>query len=250
MGLIMTNNSDYIYDNYFATTKNKMGFAFKGINDDITKNFIEFSKLAKSPVLEIGAAYGAVTLEALKNGATVIANDIDEKHLEEIYNNCDLNLKKNLILIQNDYDNLNFLQDSLSAILCNRVIHFFDPEKTLRTIKKAYTWLEKGGKAFYTVETPYLKTFNMKKNLIKDFEERKKQGEQFPGFIKTKDYGEDEISNILPEYLNLSDDEVLKNTFESCGFQIEKCYMFAREFYPDKARLDNRESAGIIATKV
>ena len=36
----------------------------------------------KKPILDIGAAYGVNTIPALKNGATVIANDLEQSHLD------------------------------------------------------------------------------------------------------------------------------------------------------------------------
>lgn len=233
---------------YFVQTLNKTGYALSEIFDDVSKEFISYSKNAKLPVLEIGAAFGVVTIECLKEGVTVIANDIDGNHLKEIQQKSEIINRRNLILMPGDFEKLNILEESLSAILCCRVIHFFDPDKVMRSIKKANSWLEKGGKAFFTVESPYLKNWN---HFPSDFEKRKKLGETFPGYVKTRDYiNNGIIADNLPENMHFFDDEILANIFEICGFRVEKSFLFGRPYFPEEVQLDGRESVGIIAIKI
>ena len=54
--------------------------------DEYTQQFIHYAAKQTEPVLELGAAYGFVTIEALKEGATVLANDIEPRHLQILYN--------------------------------------------------------------------------------------------------------------------------------------------------------------------
>jgi SAM-dependent methyltransferase len=51
---------------------------------EINLVFAEFGAACKHPVLDIGAGFGAATLAALREGATVIANDLDAFHLESL----------------------------------------------------------------------------------------------------------------------------------------------------------------------
>ena len=233
---------------YFLKTLNKTGYILSEVLDDISKDFITFSKSKNLPVLEIGAGYGAVSLECLKNGATVIANDIDSNHLKIIHEKCIDIDRKRLVLMPCDFENINLLESSISAIFCSRVIHFFDPDKLMRCIRKTYEMLENGGKAFFTVESPYLKNWNGFQN---DFKKRKFAGDKFAGYVKTKDYiNNGEISENLPEYMHFFDDEILSNIFIACGFKVENCYLFGRPYFPEEVQLDGRESVGIIAVKI
>jgi len=61
-------------------TLNKMGYMYTEF-DGISLSFIESSKNANAPVLEIGTSYGAASQRALANDAVVFANDIDFDHL-------------------------------------------------------------------------------------------------------------------------------------------------------------------------
>ena len=233
---------------YFVKTLNKTGYALSEVLDDVTIQFIDYSKYAKLPVLEIGAAYGVVYLECLRNGATVIANDIDENHLKVIYEKSSEIDRKKLILIPSDFEDISLLEGSLSAVLCCRVIHFFDPDKLMRCVRKTYSCFENGGKAFFTVESPYLKNWN---GFSKEFEKRKELGDRFAGYVRTRDYiNNGEIADNLPEFMHFFDEEILSNIFKTYGFKIEKCFLFARPYFPEEVQLDGRESVGLIAVKV
>lgn len=232
---------------YFIQTLNKTGYALSEILDDISKEFVENSRYCKLPILEIGAAYGVVSLKCLKNGSTVIANDIDDGHLKIILKNADY-YNKNLILMPCDFEEIKLQEKSISSILCARVIHFFDPDKLIRCLKLANKWLEIGGKAFFTVESPYLKNWN---HLPLDFNKRREKGEIFAGYVKTSDYiNKGEIANNLPDYMHFFDENNLKEIFENCGFIVEKSYLFPRPYFPLEVQLDGRESVGIIAKKI
>jgi ribosomal protein L11 methylase PrmA len=52
--------------------------------------FLRFlsSSPSRTVALDIGAAYGVATIAALRTGAEVIANDIDEIHLQSIGLKC------------------------------------------------------------------------------------------------------------------------------------------------------------------
>ena len=50
----------------------------------LSEEFILFATNLKYPVLDIGAAYGLISIKALKKGATVICNEIEKKQLDYI----------------------------------------------------------------------------------------------------------------------------------------------------------------------
>nr|BFD33746.1 hypothetical protein GTC16762_33650 [Pigmentibacter ruber] len=232
---------------YFIQTLNKTGYALSEILDDISKEFVENARNCKLPVLEIGAAYGVVSLKCLRSGSTIIANDIDENHLKVIYEDAKESERKNLILMPCDFEEIKLQENSISSILCARVIHFFDPDKLIRCLNLTYKWLENGGKAYFTVESPYLKNWN---HLPLDFKKRREKGDIFAGYVKTSDYiNKGEIANNLPEYMHFFDEYNLKEIFEKCGFTIEKSFLFSRPYFPEEVQLDGRESVGLVARK-
>ena len=233
---------------YFIATYNKTGYALSEVLDEVTREYVNFSASATHPVLEIGAAFGVASFEALKRGATVIVNDLDKRHLDVFYEKTPQEYKDKITLISGDFPrDVNLTECSLSAILCSRVIHFFDPDTVIKSIKHCFSLLKVGGKAFFTVESPYLKNWN---RFPIDFIIRKESGDRFPGYVKTRDYiNSGEIADNLPEYMHFFDEEILSRVFRECGFEVEKCFLFPRPYFPEEVQLDGRESVGIIATK-
>lgn len=74
-------DSPAIFEGKFINTLNGMGAMTTNL-DPFSEAFVEFSGSCDFPVLEIGAAYGIATTAALSKGASVIANDLDQQHLE------------------------------------------------------------------------------------------------------------------------------------------------------------------------
>ena len=104
-------------------TLNKMGYAF----DNLTSygdSFVDFCEIVDGPVLDVGAAYGVATLQALEKGAFVLANDIDRHHLKIIKEKAFRRGFYRLKLIETPFPYLNFENNSLGAILMSQVLHF------------------------------------------------------------------------------------------------------------------------------
>jgi hypothetical protein len=232
--------------NGFIRTLNNMGYMTSTI-DQFTRHFIEYAPVSPGPVLDIGAAYGIASIAALSNGATVIANDIDNAHLEILKSRTPEDLQSRLSLKPGAFpDQLQMADDSLGAVLVCRVMHFFDGETIERSAALLFKWLKSGGKAFIVSETPYLKNFQ---NFIPIYEKRRDSGEKWPGFINDVMAIAPERGAFLPSKMHLLDPAVLSRTFKNAGFLIEDARMIARKDFPEDLQLDGRESVGIIARK-
>jgi ubiquinone/menaquinone biosynthesis C-methylase UbiE len=118
-------------------TLNNMG-AMTATIDQIAREFLNYLKQPHQQnyqVLEIGASYGAVALEAIKlDNIHYIANDLDLRHLEIL--ECLAkseeieNLEQKLELKPGKFpEQTDFAGNSFDAILVERVLHFFSPEK-------------------------------------------------------------------------------------------------------------------------
>lgn len=232
-------------ENGFVKTLNNMGYMTSTL-DPISKKFIQFSTSGKN-VLEIGAAYGIATLETLSNGAKVIANDIDSRHLDILKNRCPENLKENLTLAPGKFpDELHVPEKSVDAILICRVLHFFSGPEIERAVNIMKSWLIDGGQLFVVAETPYLKNWQ---TFIPDYESRKRTGERWPGFIDDVKKYEQNRSAFLPESVHWLDADVLRRTFELAGLEIVEVCTIDRQDFPVDIRLDGRESVGIVGRK-
>lgn len=231
----------------YTKTLNQTGFALNAVLDPVAQQFVEFTQGASLPVLELGCAYGMSSLACLGSRVTLILNDLDERHLHSAMERCPVHQRNHLVLLPGDLETLPILERSLAAILCCRVIHFFDPDKVLRSLARVRHWLAPGGKAFFTVESPYLGIWP---RFYEDFQRRRHQGLLFPGHMRVRDYVcDNDIAANLPEWMNLFDVETLSEVFRVSGFQVESCQFIPRPYFFEQLRLDGRESVGIIAVK-
>lgn len=228
------------------STMNKMGYMTKDL-DPFSLKFIKLCADFQKPVLDIGAAYGVATIPALMNGATVIANDICDKHLQILQDLVPDKLKDYLITKPGQFpEEITFSSNSLSAVYSARVFHFFKGTKIEESFKKIMDWLEPGGWFFLISETPYLNDY---KNFIPVFEKRKQNGFKWPGEIEDiSKYNPCRLSNI-PHSFNLLDPETVSKNLKEAGFQIIEASYISRSDFPDDLKFDGRESMAVIAKK-
>jgi len=215
--------------------------------DKFSREFIQFAPKAPGRSLDIGAAYGVAAIPALEAGASLIANDIDERHLRILFDRVPRQHHPRLELTPGEFpDKLDFPANSLGAILICRVLQFFDGPRIERAAAKAMTWLAPGGKVFVVGESPYIGTA---KAFFPTYEARRKAGDPWPGIVENVTAHDPKRAGSLPSLFHLLDDGVLSRVFATAGFKIEQVEYFARPDYPADIRLDGRESVGLIAVK-
>lgn len=228
-------------------TLNKMGYMFKDLTE-YCEDFIDFSKKSHGPVLEIGAAYGFVSLKVANSGTKIWVNDLDPRHLESI--------KKEASDYQNSFistipghfpKKLDFPKESFTAIFSSNVFHFLEKEDVEQGIKKMFDWLKPGGKVFITAGSPYAYLW---KEFIPIFEKKIRNGERWPGY--TDDFSifkNNARLKELPAFFHFFSPEILASSFKECGFIPEKSGYSPRKDWPEDFQLDGRETAGLIAYK-
>lgn len=230
----------------FVPTLNQMGYMTSTL-DPTSMAFLSYSQLTQGTVLDIGAAYGVASIEALKNQAKVIANDIDERHLEILREKTPPDLRKNLTLLPGKFPEVISLPpESLDAILICRVLHFFKGEQMIEALKKAHGWLKKGGKVFLITETPFLKNFA---KFLPVFEDRKQKKIPWPGLAENPQLYTPLRGGQLPPFIHFLDKEGMTKVLSESGFKVEKCEYMPRKDFPLDLQLDGRESIGGIGVK-
>lgn len=149
----------------------------------LSKEFISFSSKIKYPVLDIGAAFGLASINALKKGATVICNDKEQKQLDYISHIKSITEeeKKRLYLKQGSILEINFPKNSLGAIHMSRVMHFFKPEEVELFFKKAYHWLIPNGRLYIITMSQY--HYANPEGFADYYNNDIKRGVKFPGMI-------------------------------------------------------------------
>ncbi len=236
-----------VKDNLISTL-NKMGYMMSK-PDALNQAFIDFTLIAEAPVLDIGCAYGVATIPALQNGATVIANDPDERHLQLLKSQVPASSLKRLQLKPGRMpDDLDFAEESLGAVLASRVLNFIHPTKLEECFHLIFKWVKRGGQFFYLGGSPWFGTY---KSFIPQYEQNRKDHKLWPGFIEhIKDYASPERAANLPEFVTLLDKDEVKHLMTQAGFKIQALsYASVDEENPQEMKLDGREYISAIGVK-
>ncbi|NDC39219.1 MAG: class I SAM-dependent methyltransferase, partial [Proteobacteria bacterium] len=189
----------------FVPTLNGHGY-MTNFCDGYMRAFVNHSAQCLRPVIDIGAAYGIATLGALANGATVIANDLDIRHLQILEQRVEPRHRTRLRCMEGAFPfGLSVDCGSLDAALLARVAHFFDGPKLTAAVETLWNWLAPGGHVFLTAETPYLGNF---RDFIPIYEQRRKAGAEWPGYIEDVQRVTKTRGAALPPTMHFLDPEV------------------------------------------
>lgn len=228
-------------------TLNKMGYMME-MGDPYRDAFMAHALKTGGWVMEIGAAYGLVSLEILHRGGQVIVNDLEPRHLQLVTEKVPESLKKNFKTLSGKFpQETNLPMDSIRGVLASQVFHFLNGPELEEGFLKIYNWLQPGGKFFLIASTPYTRP---SQGFITVYEERKKQGIPWPGYVDSlKAYSQSSYLENLPESMHYLDKEILGDLCQKTGFQIEKLEVFGRPDFWEDYQLDGRENVGLIAVK-
>lgn len=232
---------------FYEPTQNQMGYMITHL-DEINHAFLQFAKQSTFPVLDIGAAYGHVALEAATREIPIIVNDIDQRHIDMVMLRATPQQRSYINPLRGRFpEDLLFQADSLGAVLICRVLHFFPPEEWINAVQVIFDWLVPGGKLFMTNESPY---FGTMRDFIPIYLERKRKGYPWPGLMMGMEYFDHNRKKDVNSVINLLSLAETKAVLEEVGFHIEHIQYLNREgIYPPDALYDGREAVGVIAVK-
>lgn len=229
-------------------TLNDTGFMFK-VLDDYARDFIEFAGATDDPVLEVGCAFGNVTIPALEAGANITACDLDQQHLDILLDKTPAGLRGNLECLQGQLPYVDFPEASFGAILCSRVLHFLDGSAVDASVRKMRAWLKPGGRLYLIIDTPY----GIWRKLIPIFEAKKARGDRWPGLmIGLENYlpfQPSDRSLAGPPFMNLMDPDILTRICTEAGLQVERSSFIDRSDFAGIGRMDGRENAAVLALR-
>ncbi len=209
-----------------VVTLNQQGFMRIEL-DQFSRQWIEEATKSSHPFLEIGAAYGQASVEAVENGALIIANDIEIKHLGVIRNRVNKKYHKNLYLNCGSFpDEVDIPDNSIGGVLCCRVSHFFTTEQMLMSLYKIYEMLVPGGSLFFVSVSPY--HYTLRDKFLPIFLDRKESGDNNPGYIDNmKQYMPlPESAEYVPEFLNTFDVDTITKLMKINNFEIIEGRLF------------------------
>lgn len=226
-------------------TLNNMGY-MNTQSEPYNRAFIEYAATCEGPCLEVGAAYGVSTLQALEKGACMIANDLCADHLEVLWQKTPESLRSRLTLMPGAFpDELNIEPKSVDAILSSKMLNFIEPIKIEEAFANVHRWLKKGGKFFLVVATPFIRDYW---RFLPQYFENLTNNKRWPGFIEDTVTANPEYAHILPPSVHLMDEQILLPLLTKTGFVIEQVgYSGVPDKHPEEMKGDGREFVGIIA---
>ncbi|VEB33665.1 class I SAM-dependent methyltransferase [Legionella cherrii] len=246
----------------FTKTHNPFGGFTTTPCDPVSQQFIEHAALSAKTggkVLEIGAAFGAATLEAIAKGATVFCNDIDPENLavvrQRFMEATDAPSESltgdssKLILIPGELPNelIGLPEKQFDAILICRVLHFFSGAKIEESLALLSKLLAPSGKIYIVCETPFLRNWQ---RFIPEFNRRVENKEDWPGEItEPAKFESSGRASSLPKFVHWITKEVLDRSLLKAGFSIEHSeYINRSGQFPEDLLLPEygKESIGAI----
>ena len=197
--------------------------------------------------LDIGAGWGVATIPGLQTGATIIANDLDDFHLQAIRDQAvNLGLANRLETVAARFP-VDFNFADLDSIHCSNMLHFLRGEEIVLGAKLMHKWLRRGGKVFIQVGTIFAGHITQ---FLPVFEERRRNGILWAGETdQAKKYVTNEFSEATPAFMNYLDARPLISAFETAGFRTEMAHYYTRTGCPKPFICDGREHFGIILLK-
>lgn len=231
----------------FLLTDNKKGFMIQSI-DEYVQRFFDYVKSCDKParIADFGVAFGYTTKELLKSGVQVIANDLSESHLHELWDTVSEEDRGHLELLPGNVLDIELPDSSLSGILACRWIHFLTGEELRTILAKFYKWLKPGGRLCITAESVHLGSHQVV--FDKYLQRKQDKGTEWPGFVMVKDLTTKRKQH-MPETLMLYDSEVLTRELQKVGFAVDKVGYIDRPYYPEDLRNGGQEAIGALATK-
>lgn len=229
-------------------TLNHTGYMTTNL-DRYLQSFIEYSAASQDTVLDMGAAYGVATIPVLAKGAEVVAVDIEYRHLDILKKHVPLAVQARLKTVIGGLPDIDFPENSFSAILCSRVLHFLRGEDIDVAMNKFKLWLKPKGRLYLITETPY---FGVWKAIIPEYERRKASGERWPSFMADfmQYHHPDADVSVAPPMLNPLDKWQLERMCNEVGLEIVESSYIDRKLFGSLAYYDGRESAAVIAEKL
>jgi len=232
-----------------SPTLNKRGFTYE--LSIFGESFLDFARQINHPVIDIGCAFGTVSLIALESGCEVISIDLSKHHLCQLIKKAPVKDIDRLTVRNEKFPmETNFRPNSIGAIYISHVIPFLSPEEVEHAVAKLYNWLVPGGKVFVVSFTPFIK---LCAPYLPIYREKKRKGEPWAGLIENVSHFTTDplFSNNLPERLNHMDVSDYRRVFERHAFEIEQLEYFGDEenLLPETLKLDGKERLGLIANK-
>ena len=212
---------------------------------ELTEAFLEHCRASNCTyVLEVGCAYGIKASQIVQTGVFLVANDIDSRHLKIMKDIFD-----QLAQTCPDFNNARYIAGNFAtlseeqignkkydAILCESVLHFMSPEELRKTLNIFNKSLNRDGKIYITIASPYIQPFK------ETFEINKASGIEWPGIFKDPE-------GVSPIVYNIIDEDILVRELKDAGFKVSKSKYIQKPSLEKEYQNDGRDWLIAIAEK-
>jgi SAM-dependent methyltransferase len=144
---------------------------------------------------------------------------MDASHLEILQDQVPAERRQLLTTQLGQLPDVNFAENSFSAILASRVIHFLSGDDVELAVRKMASWLKPGGHLFLLVDTPYMPSWS---SSVPVYEEKKRAGDKWPGFLPDfslyLSHAADRVNH--PQFMNPMDPDILARLCQEAGLSI------------------------------
>jgi len=229
-------------------TKNRTGFMFTEING-ASPAFIDDAEKSTGVVLDIGCAYGVVTLKVLQqSNCKVVAFDLSNEHLNILrLSVSEDNIGKLTSLEGRFPDDFRFESNSLDAIHSAYMFHFLSGVETEKGLTKCHQALKSGGKIYLNTMSVY---FNIFKKFLTIYEANSMKGKRWPGEIHDfSQYLPEQDIGDTPDFFHVYKLEDFKAALLRSGFVIEQIYYYDLNEMPAWFASEGKGMIAAIASK-
>jgi len=216
-----------------SSTLNGTGYVFF-TPSPISYEFLNSECVPRKSVLEIGAGFGDLPIQALKNGVQeYYANDISNEHLQILLDKVRTKVPDKItqlkIISGKAPEILKIIDKKFDAIIADKVIHFLTPEEIGEFLKLAELLLKENGKLYITAASPYSQRY---KDILNEYLARKNQGDSFPGYFidimqrlnQTETIDRNYQNFKVPDSMVLFARDDLTNLLENFGMKVTQSY--------------------------
>lgn len=230
-------------------TLNKYGFISDFLADPYTADFLVFAtETPGKKVLEIGAEFGRLAIEVLKNGAFTVVIDMDPRHIQIIEKKMPKSLRHMCELITASFPLETHFNDNTFDAIFLRVVPFLTGDLIDKGLGAIQRWLKPGGRIYVIAPTIYLD--RTPAHILEGFNKKRVRGERWPGMdIASKDVFHISIAENMPSRIHLMDIDVLTNALFRAGFEVMRVGYFDRFRRQNTDNPKSKQGVGIVGVK-
>lgn len=215
----------------FADTDSMMGYIVVDDNYLIQsyKDYVlKLLTIGRPTILDIGTGLGDNSIELVREGAILTANDLSLKQLARLRAKLAPKFWGNLFINNVPFpEKMEQPENYFDAILLSHVAHYLSGPQIRNGMKKIHRWLKPGGKLFFQALTPYSNPYHWRAFVA---DKNLKVGMEWPGWF-TK-FGKEAKAlhgpehkygpnRLMPNFGHPIHPKIIERELKNAGYEID-----------------------------